>query len=121
MKRDMDVVRKIVLTLRESDRAIDNVEDLDESQYLMHAQLLVEAGLAEGQVVSYMENATNIPSRAVLLRLTWAGQEFADAIDDDTLWKKAKDNVIKPGVSWSFVVLGEWLKAEARARLGIPL
>ena len=49
---------------------------------------------------------------ALIWRLTWAGQDFADAISSDTLWCKAKENVLKPAGSWTFDVLKEWLKAE---------
>ncbi|MDG2617731.1 DUF2513 domain-containing protein [Thermoleptolyngbya sichuanensis XZ-Cy5] len=45
-------------------------------------------------------------------RLTWQGCEFADAVADDRLWNKAKENVLKPGISFTFDVLKEWLKAE---------
>ena len=120
MKRNMDVVRKIVLALRESDEPIDHVDGIEEAQYLMHAELLIEAGLAEGEPVRYLENASSYPSAVTLTRLTWQGQDFADAIDDDTLWTKAKVKVIKPGASWTFSLLLEWLKAEARTRLGLP-
>lgn len=120
MKRDMDVVRKIVLALRGSATSIESVNGLEDAQYRMHAQLLPEAGLAEGLAGSFLENATNIPSYVELVRLTWAGQDFADSIDDDTLWKKAKENVIRPGVSWTFALLGEWLKAEGKRQLGLP-
>jgi hypothetical protein len=39
---------------------------------------------------------------------------------DDTVWKKAKEHVLKPGASWTFDILKEWLKAEAKSRLGLP-
>lgn len=119
MKRDMDIVRKIVLALRDSEKMLNKVEGVGDSEYLMHAQLLIEAGLADGTASKTIHNGA-YPMAVMLFRLTWAGHDFADAIDDDTLWKKAKDNVIKPGVSWSFGLLGEWLKMEAKTRLGIP-
>ena len=119
MKRDMDVVRKIVLALRDSDRAMSKLEGLDEAQYLMHAQLLIEADLAHGAVAK-SGSSTAHAAAVILFRLTWAGHDFADAIVDDTLWKKAKDSVIKPGAAWTFGVLGEWLKVEIKARLGLP-
>ncbi|MCY1562785.1 hypothetical protein D9M68_1002340 [compost metagenome] len=50
--------------------------------------------------------------------MTWAGCEFADAIRNDTLWNKAKDKVIKPGMSFTFEVLTTWLKAEIQH--GLP-
>jgi len=45
------------------------------------------------------------------------GNEFVDAMRDDTLWKKAKDSVIKPGASWTVKLLFEWLKTEIKQRL----
>lgn len=42
----------------------------------------------------------------------WAGCEFVDAIRDDTLWQKAKVNVLRPGMSFTFDVLKDWLKTE---------
>jgi hypothetical protein len=38
--------------------------------------------------------------------------DFADAIVDDTLWRKAKDQVIKPSASWTFGILLGYLRAE---------
>ena len=73
-----------------------------------------------GQVVSYHENASSIPSVVILERLTWSGHEFADAANDGALWAKAKTNVIGPAGGVAFTVLLEWLKAEAKSRLGIP-
>lgn len=120
MKRDMDIVRKIALALRDSDKMLNSVDGIEDPQFRMHAQLLIEARLAEGTASKTIHNQ-NFPMHVMLFRLTWAGHDFADSIDDETLWKKAKEHVIKPGASWSFGVLGEWLKMEMKTRLGIPL
>lgn len=45
-------------------------------------------------------------------RLTWSGCDFVDAIQDDTLWAKARAKVMKPTASFTFAVLKDWLKAE---------
>ncbi|MGO8839441.1 MAG: DUF2513 domain-containing protein [Limisphaerales bacterium] len=50
------------------------------------------------------------------VRLTWAGHDFLDAARNDTIWNKAKDEFLKPGISWTFSILFEWLKQEARQR-----
>jgi hypothetical protein len=55
-----------------------------------------------------------IPSEARITRLTWAGHDFLDSSRDNKIWQLAKEHVIKPGVSWSFLILVEWLKLEAR-------
>ena len=35
-----------------------------------------------------------------------------DAARDDTLWRKAKESVIRPGASFTFDLVKDWLKAE---------
>lgn len=79
--------------------------------------LMKDNGLVEGDVTT-----TNlIPSEATIYRLTWAGHDFLDAARNDTIWKKAKDTFLKPGVSWTFSLLVEWLKQEAHNKVfGIP-
>jgi hypothetical protein len=46
-----------------------------------------------------------------------AGHDFLDAARDATIWSEAKDKALKPGVSWAFSMLAEFLKAEAKAHL----
>lgn len=84
---------------------------IEEQTY--HTQLLLDAGFVEGRVFD--------EETCVVQRLTWAGHDFLDAMRDDTVWKKAKEHVLKPGASWTFDVLKEWLKAEVKAKLGMPI
>lgn len=116
MKRDMDLIRRIVLAARDSDGHLSNLEGVEQEQFCIHVQLLEEAGLVRA---SLNMGQKGIPISAIIWRLTWAGQDFADSIVDDTLWKKAKENVMKPFVSWTFDILIEYLKAEIRKHLPI--
>jgi hypothetical protein len=54
-----------------------------------------------------------------VFEITWAGHEFLQSIKDDTLWKKAKEDVLKPTASWTFAILAEWLKQEMKTKMGI--
>lgn len=108
MKRDMDIIRRIVLAVRDSEGVVRDLDGVAHDIYLEHARLLEEAGLVTASI-QVIQQRTNV---ALIWRLTWAGQDFADAISDDTLWRKAKENVIKPAGSWTFDVLKEWLKSE---------
>ncbi|SDP99874.1 DUF2513 domain-containing protein [Ectopseudomonas hydrolytica] len=107
MKRDMDLIRKIVLAVETAPR--QELSDVDQQAFNYHANLLIEAGLAEGAVGPLQRG---IPAMIVLWRLTWNGHDFADSIKDDTIWNKARENVFKPTASWSFGVLLTYLKAE---------
>ena len=121
MQRDMDMVRKIILAVRQAETLVTSVEGVTPQQFAMHAQLLAEAGL----VTAALGGGENrIAVSAMIYRLTWDGYEFADSIIDDTLWKKAKDHVIKPSASCTFGILFEYLKAEIRRHIpgldGLP-
>jgi hypothetical protein len=85
-----------------------------------HVALLFDAGLAEGRLVN--TNTHGIVA-ASIDRLTSAGHDFLDAARNDTVWNKAKEKVLKPGLSWTFSMLVAVLKVEASAQMqkhGLP-
>ena len=124
MKRDMDLVRRIVLAVQDLPAStggrdmqmLNSLEGVDGALFAAHAQLLDEAGLIRAALQG---DGKRVPGAAVIYRLTWAGHEFADSIRDDTLWKKVSDRVIKPSASWTFATLGEVIKLEIQRRLGL--
>ncbi len=109
MKRDMDLVRRILLAVAEMPHheELQSLDGVDDDDFAQHAEWLHEAGLVAA-AISHTTRGTH----ALIFRLTWNGCDFVDAIRDDTLWKKAKDNVMKPSMSFTFDVLKEWLKTE---------
>jgi hypothetical protein len=117
MKRDMDIVRKIIFAVRDSSESVDNVPEIPPNVFAYHAQILQEAGMVEAALLP--DNGNQPAIKAIVFRLTWNGQDFADAASDDTIWKKAKDKILKPATSWTFAILLEYLKAETKAKLGL--
>lgn len=113
MKRDMDLIRRIALEVADMDfgYVIATMEDegVDAATFGMHVIWMQEAGLIKASIQEY---ASGEPPKVQVFRLTWAGCEFVDAIRDETLWAKAKTSVLKPGMSFTFDVLKEWLKTE---------
>ena len=114
MKRDMDLIRRIALEVADMEfgYVLTGLEEdgIDASTFGMHAIWMREAGLITASIQEY--GSGDEPPNVKIARLTWAGCEFVDAIRDDTLWQKAKANVLKPGMSFTFDVLKEWLKTE---------
>lgn len=121
MKRDLDLIRKLLLAIEAHEHGLFQeelvVDGYTEEQVGFHIYLIGEAGLAK--VVENTHIHSQSPS-AFPLNLTWAGYEFLEAAKDETLWGKAKTHVIKPTGGVAFGVLVEWLKAEAKSRLGLP-
>lgn len=113
MKRDMDLIRRIALEVADLEfgYAVNSMEDhgVDAATFGIHAIWMQEAGLIKATIQEYQSGE---PPKVLISRLTWDGCEFVDAIRDDTLWQKAKVSVLKPGMSFTFDVLKEWLKTE---------
>ena len=87
MRRDMDVVRKIVLAVSSASGQVNSVEGVSDEDFASHAQLLEEAGLVEAAL---SPPGKRIATMAMIFRLTWAGHEFADSVRDPEIWAKTK-------------------------------
>ncbi|MDO8458629.1 MAG: DUF2513 domain-containing protein [Burkholderiaceae bacterium] len=121
MKRDIDLIRKILLRIEEYEYGfIENeikIESFTADQIGFHVHLIGEAGLAK---VIATTNIQSTSPQAMPICLTWDGYEFLEAAKDETLWSKAKSVIIKPAGGVAFTVLLEWLKTEAKTKLGLP-
>ena len=120
MTRDMDTIRKILLQVEGASEPVEGVSDVPADVFAYHAALLMEAGLVEGD---FAKGPNLLACDAVVFRLTWSGHDFLDAARNDTVWRIAQEKILKPGVSWTFDLLKETLKALAKqqlARIGLP-
>lgn len=116
MNRDMDLIRRIALETAKLPigQHLDGLAGVDDEVFALHVTWMDEAGL----VKAYISTGLSAGKHASVFRLTWDGCEFVDAVRSDTIWKKAKENVIKPGMSFTFGVLKEWIKTEITQ--GVP-
>ena len=113
MKRDLDLIRYLLLET-EAEEKPEAMKDYSEKQVLYHCELAIEAGLLEGQV---FHNEQGEPFSAVIQRLTWEGHDFLDAARSETNWKKAKDQIVKTGGSWTFEIVKSLLVEIAKRSL----
>lgn len=109
MKRDMDLVRRIALATAnlEFGETLSELEGVDAYTFGEHVQLMAEADLIDAQIAGGFPEPI-----AIVMRLTWAGNDFVDAVKDDALWKRAMSKVVKSGASFTFEILKEALKTE---------
>lgn len=115
MKRDMDLIRLLLLDTEDEELRPD-LSGYTDQQKIYHSALLIEAGLIDGHVQT---DERGIPSATVCLRLTWAGHEFLDAARNDTIWKKASEKIKQSGVQVTVSVLEELLKKLLKDSLGL--
>jgi hypothetical protein len=124
MKRDMDLIRAILLSVEEHEdgRAPRDltVDGYSAEQIGYHNYLIGDAGLAKTADVTTRGSSGPM---ALVIHLTWAGHEFLDAARDDTVWSKTKARLGAAGKAVLGVpisVLTAVLIDETKRRLGLP-
>lgn len=122
MKRDMSLVRKILFWAEDQPTGCISANPqfggISEETIGYHVYLMKQAGLVDAADATTLGSSSPY---AILLEITWDGHDFADAIRDDALWKKATISVLKEGASFSFQLLKDWLVMEGRQKLGLNL
>ena len=98
MKRDLDLVRKILLEIESwpdasQARRVD-IKGYSQGAINYHASLLYESKYIEASVRKSQAGDTIFP-----IHLTWGGHEFLDEARDTTIWEKAKTVAEKAGAS----------------------
>ena len=122
MKRDFDLVRKLLLFFEDkpNDEAVQvpPIEGYPELEIKYHLVLLHEAGLLRCETVT----SQSTPDRVIYVipfGLTWQGHEFLDASRDETLWKKVTTEIKEQGLAVTFAVLQALLVAAAKKAAGL--
>jgi hypothetical protein len=120
MKRDMDLIRKVLLAVEEHGspfnvRAlkIDGYEKFDVSY---HVGILREGGYLEAKDMTTHDSGGKLWAPTVL---TWKGHDFVDATRSDTIWQKAKDRIAKIGGDVSIDVIKGMAVQIAKELLGL--
>ena len=117
MKRDMEIIRAILINV-ENDKypygGLVHLDEFSDETCGYHVALLFDAGLAEGRLIK--SNSFGI-AWASIDRLTSAGHDFCDGIRQDTIWNKAKEHILKPGASYGLSILVEYVKLQVHHRV----
>ncbi len=121
MKRDMELVREILLWMEIQPEGHNvnwdiKIDGYSDEQIAYHIYLMSQAGLIYAQESTFLESHS---PQAIPISITWEGHEFIGAAKDRHLWDAAKSKVIGPAGTVAFTVLLEWLKVQALKKLGI--
>lgn len=108
MKRDMELVRRILLAAEALPYAEDlpSLEGVEPEEFVTHVLWLKQAGLIEA---TGQAGSGSYAMFAIVTGLTWQGTEFVSAMQDDSLWAKAKEKFMKPGMSFTLDIVKAWL------------
>jgi hypothetical protein len=113
MRRDLDLCRQILLSLERDDPNLE-IPGYTTEQILYHCVLLEEAGLLLGQ---FDRGSSGDVIEAMIKRMTWEGHDFLDVARSETHWRKAKDQILKTGGSWTFEIVKSLLVEIAKRSL----
>src|SRR5262245_16629438 len=81
-----------------------------------HIALMIDAGLIEGE--AYPDTRASGGGLFIVTGVTWKGHDFLDAARNDTVWNATKKRLAKAG-AWTFPIVLEVLKEEAKRHLGL--
>ena len=119
MKRDMDLIRDLLLAIEDKEETdgnhlfqFDEKDDLgivghSKEQVNYHLVMLIESGLLKGEE-SY--------DRPIISKLTWQGHDFLDYVRDPEIWQKTKDGAKKAG-GFSIELLGDLAKGFIKKKI----
>ena len=124
MKRDMNLIRELLLQLEESPAEVYisnlEVDGYSDEEIAYNAYLMIDGGLAEGRqskVTNQMGDSC--PVAVTLTNLTWDGHEFFDSIKNDSVWKKILGHVQDKGGSAPFTAIAQLAVLLAKQNLGL--
>jgi hypothetical protein len=119
MRRDMDLLRLLLLKLEALDEGAHSVmlyeyselsiPEYTEDQVAYHLMLALEAGLID-------QGGSGVMHGFMFKRLTWEGHDFADSVRDDKIWTSTKDGALKAG-GYSMELLVDLAKGFIKKKL----
>lgn len=125
MKRDMDLVRKILFAMEEDENqtsmhaeSLPKIDGYNENQILYHIKLMAQAALIhidQIEVPTFQDQKFIYDSYSI----SWNGHEFLDAARDTQRWEKAKGAMSKAG-GLVLPVLMQLLTSYLKAELKLP-
>jgi len=119
MKRDMNLIREILLAVEKADTDPGlwielEIPNRSQKEISYHVMLLDQAGFLSAKNLGTKDGYAWHASS-----LTWVGHEFLDAARNDKVWKKAVEKAKKVAGSVSIDVLTALLKETAKDLLGL--
>lgn len=122
MKRDLDLVRKILIHFEEkaNDRMEESpiIEGYEAAEIRYHLILMDEAGLLRCERVLSTSTSSRV-IRVYPFSLTWQGHEFLSAARNDSLWLRAKGIAVDKAGILSFELVKSILVHLAKNGAGL--
>ena len=121
MKRDMDLVRKILIAIERSEDGNWNFDALgyEQEQIYLHIELMKEHNLVDAMIVLDHDGSEHRILLCKVTRLTWDGHDFLDKVRDESIWEQAKKKCLNKTGGLSIDLLKICLIHIAKEKIGI--
>jgi hypothetical protein len=120
MKRDMDLVRDIMLkveSLPAGPPVLYRMGEVEDLVLLNHLEMLIEAGLVRGKISRSQGSRGDVIG---ISTLTWEGHEWIDVVRDSQVWDETKTTLLESGGALSFELTKAVATRILRLRVGLP-
>jgi len=121
MKRDLDLIRDILLHIEKMDDGgsgwVDewgDLSDVDDKTRIDHVKMLWEVGYIDATDASSMSGTHYIPRR-----ITMAGHDYLDSVRDPKIWRDTKSGLKKVGGGASLAIIQALANGLINKALGI--
>lgn len=120
MKRDWDLIRKILISVEalpdfNSTLRPEDLEGFQKDDVSYHIRMMQQAGFLQAICTDYMSEGTY----CIAQQLTWEGQELLSKIRDQSAWNKVKGAIRSKGFDLSYEALKAVLGAGIAQALGM--
>lgn len=120
MKRDLDLVRQLMLQIEALPAAPPvqyRMSEIEDPVLLAHLEMLIEAGLVNGRISRSQGARGDVIS---VSGLTWHGHEWTEMVRSQSLWNEVKSAVLDGGGVLTFELTKAMAAKILRARLALP-
>ena len=120
MKRDLDLVRQLMLQIEALPAAPPvqyRMSEIEDPILLAHLEMLIEAGLVNGRISRSQGARGDVIS---VSGLTWQGHEWTEMVRSQSVWNDVKSAVLDGGGVLTFELTKAMAAKIFRARLALP-
>jgi hypothetical protein len=120
MKRDMDLVRDILLkaeSMPPGPPMLYRIGEVEDLVLLNHLEMLIEAGLLRGKISRSQGTRGDIIG---ISGLTWEGHEWVETVRSDRVWEETKATLLANDGALTFELAKVVATRIYRLRLGLP-
>ena len=119
MKRDLDLVRQILLqieALPAGPPAQYRMSEIEDPVLLAHFELVLASGLVNGKISRSQSSRGDVIS---ISGLTWQGHEWIETVRQDSVWNETTSTLLESGGALTYELTRAVAERILRTRLGL--